>query len=58
MRRKARLKTADGVALVKKLAAKSDVIMQNFRPGVVDRMGIGEAAIRAVAPDIIRIMLQ
>lgn len=51
------LKTADGVALVKKLAAKSDVIMQNFRPGVVDRMGIGEAAIRAVAPDIIYVSI-
>ena len=36
------LKTADGVALVKRLAASADVLVQNFRPGVVERLGLAE----------------
>jgi crotonobetainyl-CoA:carnitine CoA-transferase CaiB-like acyl-CoA transferase len=35
------------------IAAKCDVVIQNFRPGVVDRLGIGYEAIRAHRPDII-----
>src|ERR1700740_964934 len=35
-------KTADGVALVKRLAASADVLVQNFRPGVVERLGLAE----------------
>ena len=31
----------------------ADVIIQNFRPGVVERLGIDEDAVRAVKPDII-----
>ena len=41
------LKTADGVARVKRLAAGADVFVQNFRPGVVERLGLGEDEIRA-----------
>lgn len=40
-----------------RLAAGADVFIQNFRPGVVDRMGIGEDAIRDVAPDIIYVSI-
>jgi len=40
-----------------KLCEGADVFIQNFRPGVVDRMGIGEADIRAVAPDIIYVSI-
>ena len=36
-----------------RLCRDADVFIQNFRPGVVDHMGIGEADVRAVAPDII-----
>jgi crotonobetainyl-CoA:carnitine CoA-transferase CaiB-like acyl-CoA transferase len=35
------LKSADGVALLKRLVATADVLVQNFRPGVVERLGIG-----------------
>ena len=31
--------------------------MQNFRPGVAERMGLGEAAVRAVAPDIVYVSI-
>lgn len=40
-----------------KLCEGADVFVQNFRPGVVDRMGIGEADVRAAAPDIIYVSI-
>ena len=51
------LRHPDGVAVVKRLAATCDVLVQNFRPGVVDRLGVGEAAIREVAPNIIYVSI-
>ena len=36
------LKSEEGKEILFKLAAEADVFMQNFRPGAVDRMGIGE----------------
>jgi crotonobetainyl-CoA:carnitine CoA-transferase CaiB-like acyl-CoA transferase len=51
------LKTPKGVELVKRLAASADVLVQNFRPGVVERLGIDEAAIRAVAPGIVYVSI-
>ena len=40
-----------------RLCRDADVFIQNFRPGVVDYMGIGEADVRAVAPDIIYVSI-
>jgi crotonobetainyl-CoA:carnitine CoA-transferase CaiB-like acyl-CoA transferase len=40
-----------------RLAAGADAFVQNFRPGVADRLGVGEAAIRAVAPDIVYVSI-
>ncbi len=51
------LKRPEGVAAVKRLAATADVVIQNFRPGVADRIGVGEAAIREAAPDIIYVSI-
>jgi crotonobetainyl-CoA:carnitine CoA-transferase CaiB-like acyl-CoA transferase len=51
------LKTADGVALVKRLAASADVLVQNFRPGVVERLGVGEDDIRKTARDIVYVSI-
>jgi crotonobetainyl-CoA:carnitine CoA-transferase CaiB-like acyl-CoA transferase len=47
------VKTEMGRDVVRDLAKSADVFMQNFRPGVVDRLGVGEADIRSVAPEII-----
>lgn len=47
------LKDPRGVDAVLKLAATADAFVQNFRPGVADRMGLGEAAVRAVNPSIV-----
>ncbi len=43
----------DGVAIVRELAARSDVVIQNFRPGVLDRLGLGYEDVRAVNPDVV-----
>jgi crotonobetainyl-CoA:carnitine CoA-transferase CaiB-like acyl-CoA transferase len=43
----------EGQALVLQLAAEADVVVQNFRPGVIDRLGLGYEAVRAVNPDVV-----
>ena len=47
------LKSPDGVAILKKLAAKADVLVENYRPDVKDRLGIGYEAMAAVNPRLI-----
>jgi len=47
------LKTDAGVALAKDLAAKCDVLIENYRPGVMDRLGLGYAALSATNPRLI-----
>ena len=47
------LKTAAGVALVKDLAAKCDVLLENYRPGVMDRLGLGYETLCAINPRLI-----
>ncbi len=51
------LKEPQGRDLLLLLAREADVLVQNFRPGVAERMGIGEEAIRAVAPDIVYVSI-
>ena len=47
------LKQPDARAVALDLAATCDVLLQSMRPGVADRIGIGEAAVRARKPDIL-----
>lgn len=47
------LKTPEGVKIFLQLAAESDVIIDSFRPGVVDRLGIGYADVRERNPGIV-----
>ena len=35
------LKTSDGIELFKKIVEKSDILIENFSPGVMDSLGIG-----------------
>ena len=51
------LKTAAGLSALLRIAATADVFVQNFRPGVAERMGVSEAAIRAVAPTIVYVSI-
>ncbi|MBU8538376.1 CoA transferase [Roseomonas tokyonensis] len=47
------LKDKDGVALLKKLAEKADVVVENFRPDVKTRLGIDYEALSAVNPRLV-----
>lgn len=47
------LKDPRGLDIVRKLIATADVVSENFRPGVMDKLGLGYAAARAIKPDII-----
>ncbi|MCB5411931.1 CaiB/BaiF CoA transferase family protein [Pseudogemmobacter faecipullorum] len=47
------LKADEGRALALKMAATADVVVENFRPGVADRLGIGAAALQAVNPQLV-----
>lgn len=47
------LKTPEGVDLVKRLARQADVVTENFRPGTMDRLGIGYSALRAENPGLV-----
>ena len=41
------------IEIINRLAAKADVVMENFRPGVMDRLGIGYEALRKINPRLI-----
>ena len=47
------LKQPEGITLAKRLVAISDIAAESFRPGVIDRLGLGYAALKAVKPDIV-----
>lgn len=51
------LKTADGVASLRALAAGSDVMVESFRPGVMARFGLGADVLRAANPGLVCISL-
>jgi crotonobetainyl-CoA:carnitine CoA-transferase CaiB-like acyl-CoA transferase len=47
------LKRPEAIAVAKSLAAGSDVLVENFATGVMDRLGLGVDALRTVNPDLI-----
>ena len=51
------LKDPRGVEAALRLCERADVFVQNLRPGVIDRIGLGEAAVRAVRPDIVYVSI-
>ncbi len=51
------LKSEQGLEALKKLVSTADVVVQNFRPGAAERMGIGEAALRKERPDLIYVSI-
>ena len=51
------LKSESGIAVVKRLAENVDVFVQNFRPGAIDGMGLGESVIREINPKIIYVSM-
>ena len=51
------LKQDPDMDTLKKLVETADVFVQNFRPGVVDRMGIGYEALKKIKPDLIYVSI-
>ncbi len=51
------LKKPAAVEALLRLAAGADIFVQNFRPGVAERLGVGEEAVRAVAPGIVYVSI-
>jgi crotonobetainyl-CoA:carnitine CoA-transferase CaiB-like acyl-CoA transferase len=47
------LKNPEAIAVAKALAANADVLVENFATGVMDRLGLGAEALRAINPDLI-----
>ena len=51
------LKDPRGLAIVQKLIETADAVVQNFRPGVVERMGLGEADVREINPCVVYVSI-
>ncbi len=49
------MKAPGAVELAKRLILESDVVVENFRPGVMDRLGLGYEALRQLKPDVIMV---
>ncbi len=47
------LKSPAGLEIVKKLLATADVVSENFRPGTMDKLGLGYSEVKALRPEII-----
>lgn len=47
------LKDPEDLAFLRRLLGKADVLIQNFRPGVIERLGLDYAAVRAINPAIV-----
>ncbi|MEM7467835.1 MAG: CoA transferase [Pseudomonadota bacterium] len=51
------LKDERGRAVLRRLIKGADVFVQNFRPGVIERMGFGEDAVREIEPNIVYVSM-
>lgn len=51
------LKSPEGVAALKRIAATCNAVVQNFRPGVVERLGVGYEDMKAVRDDIVYVSI-
>jgi crotonobetainyl-CoA:carnitine CoA-transferase CaiB-like acyl-CoA transferase len=51
------LKRPQAGTIMRRLVARGDVLVQNFRPGTMERLGLGEAALRALNPRLIYVSI-
>ena len=51
------LRTDAGRSVIARLVETADVVIQNFRPGVVEKLGVDEVALRAIKPDLIYVSI-
>ena len=51
------LKSADGVTLLKRLAAGSDLMVENYAPGVLDKLGVGTRQLAGQVPGLVALAM-
>ena len=51
------MKTLEGIKIVKDLISQSDVVVNNYSPGVLDRLGLDYESLKEVKPDIILVSM-
>jgi crotonobetainyl-CoA:carnitine CoA-transferase CaiB-like acyl-CoA transferase len=51
------LKRPEAGTIMRRLVTRADVLVQNFRPGTMERLGLGEAALRALNPRLIYVSI-
>src|ERR1700686_662271 len=51
------LKSPDGLEIVKKLIATAHALVHNFRPGIAERIGLGEDLVRTIRRDIVYVSI-
>lgn len=51
------LKSAEGLQIIRELVKEADVFVQNFRPGAIDALGLGEKVVRSISPEIIYVSI-
>ncbi|MBH3429355.1 CaiB/BaiF CoA transferase family protein [Pseudomonas alkylphenolica] len=51
------LKHADGIDILKKLLADADILIENFRPGVLEKLGLGWDTLHALNPKLVMVRL-
>jgi len=53
----ANLKHPEGVEIVRRLIAKADILIENFRPGVLEKLGLGWEQLREINPGLVMVRL-
>lgn len=51
------LKAPEGVAIARRLVAGADIVVENFRPGVMEKLGLGWEALKAANPGLVMVRL-
>ena len=51
------VRTAEGLALIKELVKKSDIFVENLRPGAAGRLGLGYEVLRSLRPEIVAVSM-
>ncbi|VVO65164.1 Succinyl-CoA--L-malate CoA-transferase beta subunit [Pseudomonas fluorescens] len=51
------LKHPDGLAILKKLLAEADILIENFRPGVLEKLGLGWDVLHVLNPKLVMVRL-
>jgi formyl-CoA transferase len=51
------LKHPDGLAILKKLLGEADILIENFRPGVLEKLGLGWEVLHALNPKLVMVRL-